>query len=104
MTAREKEPKEASPESAPGDCQPRESLASSGEMGDHYGAVSQSIRRHGKASWRGLRTPPGRLVRAHARFERDGDSDAFCPPLGLDSQKGNAAIGRMVRWNAAKRS
>jgi len=57
-----------------------------------------------KARGGGLRTPPSRLVRAYARFERDGDFDAFCSPLGLDSQRGNAAIGRMVRWNAAKRS
>jgi hypothetical protein len=50
----------------------------------------------------GLRTPPDRMVRAYARFERDTDFGAFCAALGIDSQRGNAALGRMVRWNAAR--
>ena len=50
----------------------------------------------------GLRTPPDKLVKAYARLEKDKDFDAFCAALGVDSQRGNAAIGRMVRWNAAK--
>lgn len=51
----------------------------------------------------GLKTPPRKLQNAFKKFQRDGDFDAFAETMGLDSQRAIAALGRMMRWEAAGR-
>lgn len=52
----------------------------------------------------GLRPPEENLVRAFAAFKKSGDFSAFCKTLGVDSTTGNQKLGRMVRWETARKT
>ena len=101
MTARNKSKKERDPNQLPMTLNPERVLQALKEWGITKAQFRKAYDATAKTRGGGLRTPPDKLVRAKAKFERDGDFDAFCAALGVDSQRGNAAIGRMVRWNAA---
>jgi len=100
MAAR-KSPKKRDPNQLPMTLNPERVLQALKEWGITKGQFRKAYDATAKTRGGGLRTPPDRLVRAYAKFEKDKDFGAFCAALGVDSQRGNAAIGRMVRWNAA---
>ena len=104
MAARRKNQKKRDPNQLPKTLNPERVLEALKEWGITKAQFRKAYDATARTRGRGLRTPPDKMVRAFARFERDGDFDAFCAALGVDSQRGNAAIGRMVRWNAAKQS
>ena len=104
MAARKKNRKKRNPNQLPMTLNPERVLQALKEWGITKAQFRKAYDATAKTRGGGLRTPPDKLVRAYAKFERDKDFDAFCTALGLDSQRGNAAIGRMVRWNAARQS
>ncbi len=103
MTAR-KSQKKRDPNQLPKTLNPERVLQALKKWGITKGQFRRAYDATAKTRGSGLRTPPDRLVKAYAKFERDKDFDAFCAALGVDSQRGNAALGRMVRWNAARQS
>lgn len=46
----------------------------------------------------GPKTPPEKLQKAYASYKQNKDFAKFCEALGLDSQRGKAALGRMMVW------
>ncbi len=103
MAAR-KSQKKRDPNQLPMTLTPERVLQALKEWGITKGQFRKAYDATAKTRGGGLRTPPDKLVRAYAKFEKDKDFDAFCAALGVDSQRGNAAIGRMVRWNGARQS
>lgn len=104
MAAGEKRQEKRDPNQLPMTLNPERVLQALKEWGITKAQFRKAYDATAKTRGGGLRTPSDKLVSAYAKFEADGDFDAFCAALGVDSQRGNTAIGRMVRWNAAKQS